>query len=110
MDGSTDARNMEEEIAMIQYCVQNHVAEEISSCSRFLSVVTPKSTDAKGLIDYLSTSLHSLGVDDVTDQTIVLSTDTVVVGVSTDGASVNIGERNGMKAQLQRNLPWLLWQ
>ena len=33
----------------------------------------------------------------------------VLVGGGTDGASVNIGIHNGMKAQLQSALPWLHW-
>ena len=33
-----------------------------------------------------------------------------MVGVSTDGAAVNIAEVNGMKGKLQAHLPWLQWQ
>ena len=33
----------------------------------------------------------------------------VLVGGSSDGASVNISDCNGVRGQLQRALPWLFW-
>ena len=33
----------------------------------------------------------------------------VLVGGGTDGASVNVGIHNGMKARMQETLPWLYW-
>ena len=33
----------------------------------------------------------------------------MLVGVGTDGASVNISDQNSMKGMLQRSLPWLFW-
>ena len=33
----------------------------------------------------------------------------VLVGGGTDGASVNIGEQNGMRSKLQREISWLFW-
>ena len=31
----------------------------------------------------------------------------ILVGGGTDGSSINIGEQNGMKGKLQKELPWL---
>ena len=47
---------------------------------------------------------------DVYDSENVLATDAVLVGVSTDGAAVNISEINVMKGKMQSKLPWLMWQ
>ena len=33
----------------------------------------------------------------------------VLVGVGTDGATVNIAGQNGLRGQMQRALPWLFW-
>ena len=38
MDGSTDAGNVEDELVLVQYCIQNDAAQEIRSSVRFLSV------------------------------------------------------------------------
>ena len=40
---------------------------------------------------------------------IVLGGKHILIGVGTDGASVNIAEQNGMKGTMQRELPWLFW-
>ena len=55
--------------------------------------------------------MHLLGVDDVLNQDSVLgvSTKPVLIGLGTDGATVNIGAHNGLRGQMQRALPWLFW-
>lgn len=69
-----------------------------------------KAVDADGLIECLQVSLKSqLGID-VTSSDDVLRGESVLVGVSTDGATVNIGHVNGTKTKLQAQLPWLTWQ
>ena len=40
----------------------------------------------------------------------VLAPDAVLVGVSTDGAAVNISQISSMKGKMQSKLPWLMWQ
>ena len=37
MDGSTDAGNVEDELVLVQYCIQNDAAQETRSSFRFLS-------------------------------------------------------------------------
>ena len=43
------------------------------------------------------------------DKGTVLGGKPILIGVGTDGASVNIAEQNGMKGKMQRELPWLFW-
>ena len=45
---------------------------------------------------------------DVCHKDSVLNTEgkPVLIGGGTDGASVNVGVHNGMKAQMQETLPW----
>ena len=111
MDGSTDAGNIEQELVMIEYCNQDDVTQEMKSCARFLSLEMPAKADADGLIDCLNNALGVVGVENILDESNVLgvSNKPVVVGGGTDGASVNIGEQNGMKGKLQEELPWLYW-
>ena len=105
MDDSTDAGNVEDELVMIQYCKMDHNEKVMKSFTRFLSVEAPATEDADGLVQCLASSLKSLGVEDISDPLNVLAADAVIVGVSTDGAAVNIGEVNGMKGKLQHDLP-----
>lgn len=55
--------------------------------------------------------MHLLGVDDVLDQDSVVgvSTKPVLIGIGTDGATVNVGAHTGLRGQMQRALPWLFW-
>ena len=72
----------------------------------------PKKGDANGLINCLGTALKELGIKDVLDKASVLDAAAekpVLVSGGTDGASVCIGEHNGMKGKLQSAIPWLFW-
>ena len=67
---------------------------------------------ADGLVRCLGSSLHELGIENALDQASVLGADgsrPILVGGGTDGASVNIAKQNGMKAKMQREIPWLFW-
>ena len=110
MEGSTDAGNIDDELVMVQYCALDHDTQEVRSVSRLLSVEVPLTVNADGLIQCFQISLKKLGVVDVYDAENVLAADAVLVGVSTDGAAVNISEINGMKDKMQSKLPWLMWQ
>jgi len=52
-----------------------------------------------------------LGIKDIQDKSNVLGVEElpVLVGDATDGASVNIGQHNGMRGKLLAALPWLFW-
>ena len=112
MDSTTDAGNIEDELIVILYCEKDDVAGKMKSCARYFIVDVPKRGDANGLIDCLGTALKDLGVEDVLDKDSILSAAVeklILVGGGTDGASVCIGEHNGMKGKLQSAIPWLFW-
>lgn len=111
MDSTTDAGNIEDELIVILYCEKDDTASEIRSCARFFEVAVPKRADTDGLIACLGSALEDLGVEDVLSRSSVLGVqhNPVLIGGGTDGASVCIGEHNGMKGKLQRELPWLFW-
>ena len=111
MDGSVDKGQVENEVLLIQYCNLDNDLEEVISCSRFLILVEPRKADANGLVECLRKGLQVMGVRDISDSEQVLNVEgkPVLVGVGTDGASVNISDRNGMRGILQRNHPWLFW-
>ena len=50
MDGSTDVGNMEDELVLVQYCIQDAAAQEMRSCVRYISLKFPSKADADGLI------------------------------------------------------------
>lgn len=70
-----------------------------------------KKADADGLIDCLGSVSQEVGIPDVLNKSCVLETadKPIFIGGGTDRASVNIGEQNGMKGKLQKNLLWLFW-
>ena len=111
MDGSTDAGNVEDEIFVLPHCFKDDKSEEIRSYARFFSVQVPKKADADGLIDCVDSVLQEVGIPDMLNKSCVLETadKPIFIGGGTDGASVNIGEQNGMKGKLQKHLPWLFW-
>lgn len=111
MDGSTDAGNIEQELVVLQLCKIDDASEEIKSYTRYLSVASPKSVDARGLLRCLSHCLSPLGIEDILDQKSVLETEgrPVLIGGGTDGASANISEQNGMMGLMQSAHPWLVW-
>ena len=111
MDGSTDAGNVLDEMVVLLNNCKNDDTREITSVTRYCSVHSPNRADATGLIGSLKHALQPLGVTDLLDQASVLNVKNmpVLVGGSSDGASVNISDCNGVRGQLQRALPWLFW-
>ena len=91
----------------MQYCNQDDAVQEMRSCARFLSLPAKADTDGL-LIDCLNNALGVVGIDNIPDKSNVLGVQSkpVLVGGGTDGASVNIGEQNGMRGKLQKELPW----
>ena len=112
MDGSTDAGNIENEVVVLMYCKKDDVNQLMRSEARYLSLQQPVKADADGMISCLNDALKVSGIDNVLHKESVLgvagSNKPIIVG-GTDGASVNIGDHNGMKAKLQQRLPWLIW-
>ena len=108
---TTDAGNVEDELTAIVYCAKDDASQQLTTCSRFLSLHSPQKADASGLLLCVGEALQLLGVENVLDKDSVLSVEgkPVLVGVGTDGATVNIGEQNGLKGQMQGALPWLFW-
>ena len=111
MDGSTDSGNVEDELVLIQYCTQDVAAQEMKSCTRYLSLEVPAKANSDGLIKCLGNALGILGVENILDEPSVLGVQgkPILIGGGTDGASVNIAEQNGMGGKLQKELPWLHW-
>jgi len=111
MDGSVDKAKVENEVILVQYCHLDNDLEEVKSCSRFLKINEPKKADANGLVECLGKGLQVMGMNDIFNSEEILEVEgkPVLVGVGTDGASVNISEQNGMRGILQRNHPWQFW-
>ena len=89
------AGNLEDELIVLVHCC----------------IDDPQKADASGLLECIGKAMHLLGIDDVLDQDSVLGVGTkpVLIGIGTDGATVNIGAQNGFRGQMQRALPWLVW-
>ena len=97
MDGTTDVAVVEDEVIVIVYCNIDDVDEEITSTSRFLSLHVPQKADANGLLACVRDAMYPLEVENAMDPESVLAVDThpVLVGIGTDGASVNLGVCGG---------------
>lgn len=111
MDGTTDASNVKDKLIVTLYCERDDAAGEIKSRARYFTIEVPKKADANGLITCLENALKDFGVDDVLSKASTLRADEklILTGGGTDGASVNIGELNGMKGKMHQGLPWLFW-
>ena len=108
MDGTTDSGKVEDKLVAILYCKRDDTVEEVRTCARYLSVVTPNKTDINGLIDCLKEALKRLKIDFL-DRDAALFSLPVLTGGGTDGVSINVGQHNSMRAKQQDALPWLFW-
>ena len=112
MDGSTDSAKIEQELVVILTFVKDDMIEEIRSHTRFFALSSPESANAHGLVKCLSQALSPVICgDNVLEQQNVLGNETkpALIGGGTDGASVNVGEQNGMRGMIIRANPWLMW-
>lgn len=109
MDGTTDAGNVEDELVVIMGFRKDDTAGEVGSFARYFSLEVPTKADADGLIACLQQTVQAVGVANVLSKVTVLGAKPILVGVGTDGASVNVASQNGMKGKMQRELPWLFW-
>ena len=73
----------------------------------------PRKADGDGLIECLGSALHSMGIEDILDMQDVLGAKgkhhPILVGMGTDGVSVNVLEQDGMQGKVQKALPWVFW-
>ena len=75
-----------------------------------MAILNPSQSNTDRVINCLGDALGQLGIDPRCKDTVSKAKDVhVFVGGGTDGASVNVGVRNGMKAQMQATLSWLFW-
>ena len=58
MDGTTDAGNQEDELIVLLYCSKDATAQEVTSCTRYLSIHTPGKADANGLLSHVNEVLN----------------------------------------------------
>ena len=107
----TAVGNVEDELIVLVHSHIDDVEQEITTSSQFLSLHNPPKADASGLLECISEAIQRLGVDDVLGQDSVLGVGTkpVLIGIGTDGATVNIGAHKGLRGQMIRALPWLFW-
>jgi len=69
----------------------------------FFTVYRPKSSDAKGLFDCLQSALQDFGIAALNAENYKM-----LVGIGTDGASVNIAAV-GLKGLVEGELQWVFW-
>ena len=110
-DGTTDAGNLEDELIALAYCCRNDTTQEITATTRYWSIHNPEKANADGILKCLSESLQLLGVENLMDKESVLGVEDkpVLVGVGTDGATVNVGGSTGLRGKIQQELPWIYW-
>ena len=94
--GSTDSAISENEAVFIIYfdpCV-----EKIKIVASFLKLVFLKSAAAYGIVDSISYAFKVVNIDNFYEK---------LVGFGADGASVNRGNKQSVKAILKEENPWL---
>ena len=110
IDRTTDVGNQEDELIVLLYCSKDGTTQEITPCTRYLSIHSPGKADANGFLSCVSKALKLMGVENVLDRDSVIGVEgrPVLVGGGTAGASVNVGDHTGLKAQMQQTLHILL--
>lgn len=80
--------------------------EELTVCTRYLSVHTPERANARGILLCLGEALKLMSIDNVLDKECVLGVGDKPVCVSW---SWRFSEFNGLRGQMQQALPFLFW-
>ena len=95
---------------LMMYCKKDDFLKEIKSCTRYLSVANPSGTATDGLLQCLGEVLQrTMGIQDICVPSSILKVKPILVGGSTDGASVNISQNNSLRARLLESVPWKFW-
>ena len=92
-DGSTDNSVLERELVYVLFLYQGKPRVT------FLDIETPKSGDAKGILDFITKAFERIGLENYTDG---------LVGLNVDGASVNLGKHRVVATRLKEVAPWLI--
>ena len=92
-DGSTDNSVLERELVYVLFLYRGKPRVT------FLDIETPKSGDAKGILDCITKAFERIGLENYTDR---------LVGLNVDGASVNLGKHRGVATRLKEMAPWLI--
>lgn len=93
LDGSTDVSTNEQQIIYARILVDNKPQ------NRFLGIISLKQSTASNIAEELGLFLTEIGIVDWKNK---------LVGLGTDGASVNIGVRGGLGVLLQNDIPHLI--
>ncbi|CAB3979843.1 zinc finger 862-like [Paramuricea clavata] len=103
-DGSTDNSVTEKEVVYVLYFDPHSKSnpEEVEVKLSFLCLKDVKKADAEGITSAIEQSFESLGI-------LPNELYSKLVGFGADGASVNSGNKNGVKALLEKNAPWLVY-
>ena len=75
IDGTTDASNREDELVVIVYCCKNSMIEELTACSRYLSVHNPERANAAGLFKCVSDALKNVGIEAINQDSVLSVSD-----------------------------------
>ena len=94
-DGATDKGILEQELVFIGYV---HSGKPMV---RFLQSVSTSSANAIGITKCIDEALETVGVD-------LQSQGNKLVGICLDGAAVNMGKKNGVRAIFQDRVPHIL--
>ena len=93
LDGSTDITTTEQEIVHLR------LLKDGEPVNIFLGLMAVKDGSAKGIATELNSFLTDLGIQNWKAK---------LIGLGTDGASVNIGHQGGLGALLKQEIPYLL--
>ena len=101
-DGSTDSSITEKEVVYVLYFNPHSKSDEVEVKLSFLYLKDVKKADAPGIKTAIEDSFHSLGI-------LPSELYSKLIGFGADGASVNSGNKNGVKALLEEKAPWLIY-
>ena len=93
-DGSTDSAIIEKECIYVLHVDPDTFSPTLS----LLSLKSPTSQDAEGILQAIKSALEEKGLDELWEKLVFLCT---------DGASVNSGLKSGLIKQIKDEIPWV---
>lgn len=103
VDGSTDNTITEKEVVYVLYFDPDSDSEKVQVKLSFLYLKDVGVPDANGIRNAIERSFQNIGI-------LPCQVYEKLVGLGADGASVNSGNKSGVKALLSEKAPWLIFQ
>ena len=93
-DGATDKGILENEAVCVRLLNEEGVCE-----NRYMALVEVENAHAEGVLAAINSAFETVLIDNISDK---------LIAFTAEGASVNMGSKNGVQARLRQDTPHLI--